>query len=86
MLSKCIVPDIISYTVLINGLCNKGQLENGCKILEDMDRKSMTPRVFIFYFFNNTLIARHFKEGTLQEAFRLLDEMLNRGLVPNKIT
>ena len=46
----------------------------------------MTPRVFIFYFFNNTLIARHFKEGTLQEAFRLLDEMLNRGLVPNKIT
>ena len=32
------------------------------------------------------MIARHFKEGTLQEAFRLLDEMLDRGLVPNEIT
>ena len=43
----------------------------------------MTPRAFSFY---NTLIAGHFKQGNLQEAFRLLDEMLDRGLVPDEIT
>ena len=43
----------------------------------------MTPRVFSFY---NTLIAGHFKQGNLQEAFRLLDELLDRGLVPDEFT
>lgn len=42
----------------------------------------MTPSVHIY----NTLIAGYFKEGHLQEAFRLHDEMLDKGLVPDDDT
>lgn len=47
-----------------------------------MDRKCLTPTVFIY----NTLITGHFKEGNLQEAFRLHNEMLDKGLVPDDTT
>ncbi|CAK9176306.1 unnamed protein product [Ilex paraguariensis] len=77
MLSKGIVPDAITYTVLVHGLCNKGQIENARKVLKEMDGKNMAPSVLIY----NTLIAGYFSEGNLQEAFRLHDEMLDRGLV-----
>ncbi|KAI7989949.1 tRNA (cytosine(38)-C(5))-methyltransferase 2 [Camellia lanceoleosa] len=53
MLSNGIVPDEVTYTVLVHGLCNKGQLENAHKVLEEMDKKSMAPNVLIY----NTLIA-----------------------------
>ncbi|KAI7989559.1 Pentatricopeptide repeat-containing protein [Camellia lanceoleosa] len=82
MLSNGIVPDEVTYTVLVHGLCNKGQLENAHKVLEEMDKKSMAPNVLIY----NTLIAGYFKEGNLQEAFRLHDEMLDRGVVPDDTT
>ncbi|KAM0009104.1 putative tetratricopeptide-like helical domain superfamily [Helianthus debilis subsp. tardiflorus] len=70
------------YTVLVNGLCNKGQLENARKILEEMDKKSCVPNVVIY----NSLIGGYFREGKLQEAFKLHDEMLDRGLVPDDRT
>ena len=47
-----------------------------------MDGKSTSPNVLIY----NTLIAGHFKDGNLQEAFRLHFEMLDRGLVPDGVT
>ncbi|KAL0323928.1 UNVERIFIED_CONTAM: Pentatricopeptide repeat-containing protein, mitochondrial [Sesamum calycinum] len=82
MLAKDIVPDVVTYSVLVRGLCNKGQLENARKILEEMLKKSITPNVLIY----NTLIAGYFREGNLQEAFRLHDEMLDRGLAPDDTT
>ncbi|KAI7987070.1 tRNA (cytosine(38)-C(5))-methyltransferase 2 [Camellia lanceoleosa] len=60
----------------------EGQLENAHKVLEEMDKKRMAPNVLIY----NTLIAGYFKEGNLQEAFRLHDEMLDRGVVPDDTT
>ena len=47
-----------------------------------MDRRGITPNVLIY----NALIAGHFKEGNLEEALRLHNEMLDRGLVPNDTT
>ncbi|KAE8690974.1 Detected protein of unknown function [Hibiscus syriacus] len=82
MLTKGIVPDIVTYTVLLNGLYKKGQLQNAHKILKEMDRQGLTSNVLIY----NALIAGHFREGNLEEASRLHNEMLDRGLLPDDTT
>ncbi|KAJ6406266.1 hypothetical protein OIU84_009900 [Salix udensis] len=82
MINEGIPCDLQIYTTLISGLLKEGHVENAQKILEDMDKKCMTPSVFIY----NTMITGHFKEGNLQEAFRLHNEMLDKGLVPDDTT
>jgi pentatricopeptide repeat protein len=47
-----------------------------------MDENNITPSVLIY----NILIAGNFREGNLQEAFRLHNEMLDKGLVPDDTT
>ncbi|ONK77107.1 uncharacterized protein A4U43_C02F3170 [Asparagus officinalis] len=79
MLENSIVPDAITYAALTRGLCIKGDLENARKVLEDMN---VRPNALIY----NMLIACYFREGNVQEAFRLHDEMLDRGLVPDDKT
>lgn len=72
----------MTYAALTQALCVKGNLENACKILEDMDKLNVCPNVLVY----NMLIAGYFREGNVQEAFRLHDEMLDRGLVPDEKT
>ncbi|KFK36816.1 hypothetical protein AALP_AA4G175100 [Arabis alpina] len=71
-------PDEIFYTVLVNGLSKKGQFVRARHMLEEMKKKEdVTPSVLIY----STVIAGHYREGNLDEAFRLKAEMLEKGLV-----
>lgn len=47
-----------------------------------MEKINVHPIVLIY----NMLIAGYFREGSVQEAFRLHNEMLDRGLVPDDKT
>ena len=76
MLLNGIVPDAITYAALTHDLCDRRNLENARKVLEDMNKMNLHPCVLIY----NALIAGYFREGNTQEAFRLHDEMLDRGL------
>jgi pentatricopeptide repeat protein len=40
------MPELITFSVLICSLYNKGQLENAHKVLEDMDKECMNPNVY----------------------------------------
>ncbi|KAK1287713.1 hypothetical protein QJS10_CPB19g00721 [Acorus calamus] len=79
MVDYGIVPDEVCYTALIHGLCNNGLVENARKFLGEMDANNVPVRVLIY----NMLIAGYFNERNVEEAFRLHDQMLDRGLVPN---
>ncbi|CAA7052023.1 unnamed protein product [Microthlaspi erraticum] len=70
------VPDEVLYVVLVNGLSKKGQFLRASKMLE---KKDVTPSVLIY----SCVIAGHYREGNLDEAFRLYNEMLEKGLVPD---
>ncbi|KAL6178788.1 hypothetical protein ACLB2K_050306 [Fragaria x ananassa] len=59
-----------SYTGVIRACVKKG------------DRKGMTASFHIY----TALIVGNFKEGKLQKSFKLHDEMLDKGLVPDDIT
>ncbi|KAF6137100.1 hypothetical protein GIB67_030864 [Kingdonia uniflora] len=67
MVANGIVPDITS-TVLIQGFCSRGKLETVQKVLEEMNVRNITS------------IAGYFREGNVQEASRLHNEMLCKGL------
>uniref|UniRef100_A0A2K1WV47 Pentatricopeptide repeat-containing protein n=1 Tax=Populus trichocarpa TaxID=3694 RepID=A0A2K1WV47_POPTR len=43
LLRVSIMPELITFSVLICSLYNKGQLENAHKVLEDMDTECMNP-------------------------------------------
>lgn len=77
MSSKGCDPDEVSYTTLISSLCKLGKVKEARELA-----MSFTPSVPVY----NALINGVCKEYTFEEAFQLLDEMMNKGIDPNVIS
>ncbi|KAJ3672253.1 hypothetical protein LUZ60_006974 [Juncus effusus] len=79
------IPSLIIYNTLIDGLCSNGNTKLGLQIVERMATEggNCKPDVFTY----NTLINGLCKEknGDFGTAFKLLDEMVVKGVVPNVV-
>ncbi|KAJ0959771.1 hypothetical protein J5N97_000538 [Dioscorea zingiberensis] len=92
--NKCL-PDLISYSTIISGLCKAGRLDEAKKKFMEMMGKNLHPDSVIY----DTFIHSFCKQGRISSAFRvlkdmekkervkdatsLLDEMLQKGISPN---
>ncbi|OMO85360.1 hypothetical protein COLO4_21653 [Corchorus olitorius] len=87
MINRGISPDVRTFSALIDSLCKEGKTGEAFEILELMTRKGLKPDVFTY-----TSIIRGFcqssqwKEGkTKDEASRYIEEMIQKGMIPNSI-
>lgn len=71
---KCL-PDLITYSTIISGLCNAGRLDDAKKKFIEMMGKNLQPDSVIY----DTFIHRFCKEGKISSAFRVLKDMEKRG-------
>ncbi|XP_050368340.1 putative pentatricopeptide repeat-containing protein At1g12700, mitochondrial [Argentina anserina] len=74
--------NIVSYSVVLEGLCKAGEIESARDLLCDLLSKGVQPDVII----HNLMIQGLCRRGLLVEAEKLLREMEGKGCPPNDCT
>ncbi|KAI3947792.1 hypothetical protein MKX01_034457 [Papaver californicum] len=74
---KC-VPDLITYSTIINGLCKVGRLDEAKKKFVEMKAKNVSPDSVIY----ETFIHGFCNQGKISSAFRVLRDMEKKGCKP----
>ncbi|KAF4382786.1 hypothetical protein G4B88_021569 [Cannabis sativa] len=68
-------PDLITYSIIISGLCKAGKLDEAKKKFAEMMGKKLHPDSVIY----DTFIHSFCKEGKITSAFRVLKDMEKKG-------
>lgn len=76
-------PDIVTYSTLVKGFCNSGNLDRAISILKDMRSEGKFTPDEVMY---NSLLDGCAKEHRPNDALRLLDEMKESGVAPSNYT
>ena len=79
MESRGLKPDVYSYTVVISGYANGGQMKEAYEVLDEAKKKyaKLCPVTY------HTLIRSHCKLEEYDLALKLLSEMRDFGVQPN---
>ncbi|XP_060198150.1 pentatricopeptide repeat-containing protein At1g79540 [Lycium barbarum] len=78
-LADCgVVPNIVTYNILINGLCKSGKINGAFKLFEELQVKGHFPDSITY----GTLIDGLQRVDREEEAFKLLDQMSKNGCMP----
>ncbi|KAA8536149.1 hypothetical protein F0562_028627 [Nyssa sinensis] len=77
-----LVPSAVTYNILIDGHCNKGDLGRAFGYREEMLRKGIMPTVSTY----NLLIHELFMECRVAEADDMVKEMGEKGMSPDAVT
>jgi pentatricopeptide repeat protein len=72
-------PDVVSYTTVIHGFLNEGQLSTPSNLLHEMVEKGVVPNVVTYSSIIDGLCTR----GRSKEARKILDCAVVKGLKPN---
>ncbi|EOA20457.1 hypothetical protein CARUB_v10000770mg [Capsella rubella] len=77
MISKeGILPDPVTFNVMINGFCRSGEVKRAEMILDFMKKNGCNPNVYNY----SALMNGFCKEGNIQEAKRIFNEVKEVGL------
>ncbi|XP_062086540.1 pentatricopeptide repeat-containing protein At2g17140 [Humulus lupulus] len=68
-------PDLITYSIIISGMCKAGKLDEAKKKFSEMMGKKLHPDSMIY----DTFIHGFCKEGKITSAFRVLKDMEKKG-------
>ncbi|KAJ0616032.1 putative tetratricopeptide-like helical domain superfamily [Helianthus annuus] len=82
MLKCCVTPSVVTYTTLIDGFCQTGDINRSLEVFELMKRCNCAPNVYTY----TVLVNGYCQTGTLEEAVKLLNTMYDSGVSPNVIT
>ncbi|KMZ60272.1 putative Pentatricopeptide repeat-containing protein [Zostera marina] len=74
-----IVPDVVSYSIVIRALCRKGELDAALVQLNLMEEKGVIPNVVTF----NTILDAFYKKDLPDYAEKIWGMMENRDCTPN---
>ncbi|GAB4850556.1 hypothetical protein Ancab_029865 [Ancistrocladus abbreviatus] len=75
----CIVPDAISYTLMISCFSRVGNLFDSLRLYDDMKKRDWIPNLEVF----NSLIYVLARENCVNEALRILKKIKETGLLPD---
>ena len=67
-------PDVFSYSVLINGLCKDGRLDNANQLFDEMCVRELIPNEVTF----TTLMNGHCRSGRIGLAMEIYQQMLRK--------
>ncbi|PWA89166.1 pentatricopeptide repeat (PPR) superfamily protein [Artemisia annua] len=82
MLKHGITPSVVTYTILVDGFCQTGNIKRSLEVFELMKHCKCPPNVYTF----TVLIDGFCQNGRLEEVVKLLQTMYNTGVTPNVIT
>ncbi|XVF27874.1 hypothetical protein REPUB_Repub14bG0146800 [Reevesia pubescens] len=81
MSGNSVSPNSVTYNSIINGFCKLGKVAFVEEVRNDMINAGVKPDVRPYA----TLIDCHARRRCLDEALRLCDDMVERGLMPNTV-
>ncbi|GMI98169.1 hypothetical protein like AT5G40400 [Hibiscus trionum] len=81
-LVRGVVPDLVSYTALMSGLCKERRVREAHQLFHRMVHRGLDPDIVSY----NTLISGYCKEGRMQESKYLMHEMIGNGISPDSFT
>merc|ERR1719460_1041227 len=83
MRSSGVEPDIITYSTIVKGYCQSGDVARAFQVLEEMKRDGRFAPDQILY---NSLLDGCAKEHRVDEALQLLEDMRTSGITPSNFT
>ncbi|XP_068652831.1 pentatricopeptide repeat-containing protein At1g79540-like [Aristolochia californica] len=78
--SSGVMPDVITYNILIKGLCKTKNINGAFKLFIEMKARGYAPDAVTY----GTLIDGYFMANRESDAFHLFDNMAKNGLAPSK--
>merc|ERR550537_1683447 len=76
-------PNIVSYSTIIKGYCQTGEIGRALEILDDMKKDAQLKPDEIMY---NSLLDGCAQHNMCDEALKLLEEMQAEGVSPSNFT
>merc|ERR1719408_791968 len=83
MQENSVEPDIITYSTIVKGYCQSGDVDKAFEVLEQMKREGNYAPDEILY---NSLLDGCAKQHRVDEALRLLEDMKASGTAPSNYT
>merc|ERR1719253_1588984 len=83
MKASKVEPDIITYSTIVKGYCQAGDVDRAFEVLEEMKRDSKFAPDEILY---NSLLDGCAKQHRVDEALSLLEDMKASGTAPSNYT
>merc|ERR1719321_2064742 len=83
MKTNCIKPNVITYSTMLKGHCQNGNIQGGFAILEQMRKDAHLKPDEIMY---NSLLDGCAQNNLVDEGLRLLEEMQGEGVQPSNFT
>jgi pentatricopeptide repeat protein len=80
-----VTPDLVSHNILLNGLCEKGEIEHARKLLDEMSRRENNrpePNIISY----NTILCWYLKKREDGPFDDILKEIEDKKLEPNVVT
>ncbi|KAJ1382731.1 Tetratricopeptide-like helical domain superfamily [Sesbania bispinosa] len=74
-----VVPDIMTYNILINGFCKAGNISGAFKLFKDLQLKGLSPDSVTY----GTLIDGLYRVDREEDAFKIHEHMLKHGCKPS---
>lgn len=82
MVEKGLLPDVITYTILMNFYCKTSHLQYALGLLREMGERGILLDVVSY----TTLNDGYCKASCLHDALKLFNEMIERGITPDVVT
>merc|ERR1719261_319336 len=83
MQASGVSPDVITYSTLVKGYCQAGDIDKGYQVLNEMVKNGVHEPDEILY---NSLLDGCAKQHRLDDALKLLDDMQDASVVPSNYT
>ncbi|ERM95884.1 hypothetical protein AMTR_s00060p00141630 [Amborella trichopoda] len=81
MVEEGIAPDVVTYSVLINGLSREQKIKEACDLFDEINDRGLVPNGITI----TTLIDGYCK-GNIEEALEIYQKMMKEGLKPDLVT
>merc|ERR1719389_1558721 len=83
MKAKQVQPNVITYSTMLKGHCQNGNIQEGFALLEQMKKDTRMKPDEIMY---NSLLDGCAQNSLIDEGLRLLEEMQSEGVRPSNFT
>ncbi|MFS7928010.1 putative tetratricopeptide-like helical domain superfamily [Helianthus anomalus] len=80
--SKGLVPDVFTYSSLLNGYCKSLKIEEAMHLFHEITRKGLKPDIVSY----SAMLQGLFRVGRCGAARKFFDEMQAQGLIPDECT
>ncbi|KAK8983666.1 hypothetical protein V6N11_009455 [Hibiscus sabdariffa] len=79
LLKHKLVPNTVTYSTLVHGLCKLGDINGAESALEEMKEKYVVPNVVTY----SSIINKYVRKGILDEAVNIMRKMMGKNIFPN---